>query len=136
MVNDDQDCLRLYTTVLERLRKSGVEELVRGIEVSVARGAVGPPPRGIGGSKELRSTSGREMLGVAIEHLLSALDVPVMFADVRKTTNSNEVRWLPASDKEISSHELADIDVGPLRHCLERIHFLRKGLKIWPPELP
>ena len=136
MVIGDQECRRLYATVLEQLHKSGFEELVRGIEANVTGGAVGPPSRGVGGSKELRSMSDREMLAVAIEYLLSALDVPVMFADARKTVHGNEVRWLKDSGEEISSQGLADIDVEPLRRGLERIHFLRKELGIWLPEVP
>ena len=80
--------------------------------------------------------SGREMLAVAIEYLLSALDVPVMFADARKTIHGNEVRWLTDSGEDISSQELANIDVEPLRRGLERVRSLRRELGIWLPEVP
>ena len=117
---------------LEHLRKSGFEELVRGIEASVAWGAVGLPSRGGGVLARIviDEVARKCSAGCHRNTSLSALDVPVMFAGCEKLSTATKSGGCTDSGEEIPSQGLADIERGNRCGVVSReIHFLERSLE-------
>jgi hypothetical protein len=85
----------LYDLILRRLRDAHAEQLANDIVQVVRRGTVmrGDEGSGEGKTKALRPMGPREALAVALEFLITALQIPLMVNQATDTLGCQRIAW-------------------------------------------
>jgi hypothetical protein len=99
----------LYHELLDKLRQAGAEPLAQDIERTVARGVV-QQTQLYQSSSVYRPMEEAEALAVALEFLVTALEVPLMLNSAHNTVGGDAIEWRP----ERPGSEREKIDPGPI----------------------
>lgn len=132
----------LYEEILQRLRELGAAKLVRKIEQVVGRGiiVVGDEAAFSKNTKLLRPMQAGEALAVALEFLVTTLQVPLMVEETKAVFACVEIVWRPDEPliRELSPETQpmpTNVDVAEFKKQLKELVKLSRELKIVHPEV-
>lgn len=128
----------VYNEILAMLNQLGASDVITAIRTTVARGVV-LDSNELPSGKSLRPMNGMESLAVALEHIISVLEVPSMVESVSQTFDAQEVLWMPeATTIGLDSMVGPSIDDGmrdELQRSLKKVAQIAKELGISLPEV-
>ena len=133
--------LQVYRTLLDGLRNAGAEPLANEVERTVARGVVLTEQET---SLYERSSVYREMneseaLAVALEFLITALEVPLMLSACGRELGGDAIEWRPerpgSEREEVVFGAESVVDQQLLRDLLSSIQVIASELGISLPEV-
>lgn len=137
-MSDDVTHEEIYEAILSQLEKRGGSEVASTIRITVARGIVRDADDR-SATKTLRPMDGRESLAVALEQIVSFLEVPLMIETVKRTFEKSEVQWKPEeTDMSAKSASLPSVDLRAqteLQKALQEVVGMAAQLKIALPEI-
>lgn len=141
MPPNDPTHREVYEAILKHLQELEANVLADEIERTVARGVVltGQETEISRSSSIYRPMQDQEALAVALEFLVTALDVPVMQAECRSTLETGAIQWKnerPGTQREDDAiNSVDDVNVQQLRRLLEQLIQLIHHLGIAMPEI-
>jgi hypothetical protein len=134
-------CSEVYNQCLASLRASGAEELVKEIERAMARGVVLTEQETeiYEKSTVYRPMEDKEALAVALESLVTALEVPLMLGGARHILGDKPIEWRlerPGTEREeITASAANQVDQQRLHAYLLKIIEIARELGINVPEM-
>lgn len=144
MPEDEINEQGLYDLILSRLKEAGAEDLANQTLQVVRRGVLtqGEDEAGEGKTKALRPMQSKEALAVALEFLLTALQVPLMVNKAANTFECSRITWQFDGPPDIVEHvqSLSDAAAGLpfLDDSVERPDLMdsEDHIPLREPELP
>jgi hypothetical protein len=114
MPDDDISEQDLYDLILRRLNEAGAQELANQTMQVVRRGVViqGEDEAGEGKTKTLRPMLPVEALGVALEFLITGLQVPLMVNKATTTLECAKIIWHVDGPPDIVESMVSDTETG------------------------
>jgi hypothetical protein len=131
----------IYQELLKKLRQAGADPVAQDIERTVARGIVLAEQQTqlYLSSSVYRPMEESEALAVAIEFLVTDLEVPLMLNSTQHIIGGDSIEWRPerpGSEREdVALGSIGEIDQQPLRQFLTKIHEIAQQLGIELPEV-
>ena len=131
----------VYYHLLDSLRKANAEPLALEIDRTFARGVVlaGQETHLYRSSSVYRRMEEKEALAVAIEFLVTALEIPLMLNATQRTVDNVSIEWRlerPGSEREdVAIGTTGEVDVQALRSLLTKLIEIAHELGINLPEI-
>lgn len=131
----------VYRDLLDNLRRAGAEPLAQEIDRTIARGVVLAEQQTqlSRSSSVYRQMEEVESLALALEFLVTALEVPLMLNSTRQTVGGDSIEWRPerpGSEREtVDVGRTGDVDQQALRNLVTRIVEIAHELGIELPEV-
>jgi len=128
----------IYLEILSKLIQVGASDTASTIRTTVARGIV-LDGGDTSATKTHRPMDGQESLAVALEYVVSVLEVPLMIQSVSNTFENQNVSWRPEGTVEsrdsIASPILSSDGQEGLRRSLQKVVEIDVQLGIRLPEI-
>ena len=128
----------VYEEMLAVLENLSAREVVETIRQTVARGVVLEANQEFS-TKTLRSMTGEESLAVALEHVVSLLEIPLMIESIENAFDVEEVVWMQESTSlsigTIRPPQVESRDSQSLRSSLMEVVKIAAELGLKLPEV-
>jgi len=139
--SDELTCREIYDEIVATLRRLGASQVVDEIERTVARGVVltGQQTKSFKESAVFRPMDDEESLAVALEFLVTAMEVPLMLDAASHKLGVARIDWKPerpgTEREDVAVDTMGQVDYGPLRELLSKVIEIAEKLGITLPDI-